>query len=104
MLDELIKNIIKETVTITIQMMEDSNINKTYIPEVMNVKQLAEYIGMSTQWVYEHVKELPHEKRGRKLIFTRIEIDNWRQLQREKKEYYQKSIMVPNINKKHKVT
>lgn len=94
MLEELIKSIVSETVKKTLLelgALEQSNKNA---PETMTVKQLAEYLGMSVQWCYEHTKELPHEKRGRKTLFIKSEIDQWRQEQRAVKEEKKRKINV----------
>ncbi len=86
MLDELIKKIIEDTVLMTLEKTGALDINKPQTPDTMTVKQLALYLGMSEQWVYEKTKELPHEKRGRKTLFIKSEIDEWREQQREEKE------------------
>jgi len=86
MLEDLIKQIIKETVMLTLEKTGTLEISKTQTPDIMTPQQLAEYLGMSVQWVYEKTKELPHEKRGRKTLFVKSEIDEWRQQQREEKE------------------
>lgn len=87
MLDELIKSIVSETVKQTLQELGALEQRNQDVPDTMTVKQLALYLGMSEQWVYEHTKELPHEKRGRKTLFIKSEIDEWRQQQREEKEF-----------------
>jgi len=86
MLDELIKSIVSETVKQTLQELETLDQRKQQAPDIMTTQQLADYLGMSVQWVYEHTKELPHEKRGRKTLFIKSEIDEWREQQREEKE------------------
>lgn len=82
MLDELIKSIILETVKLTLQELKTSSLNNSKVSETLTPKQLAEYLGMSESWVYQHTKELPHEKRGRRTLFIKSEIDEWRQNQR----------------------
>lgn len=46
----------------------------------MDVKALAAYLGVSTQWVYEKVqyKRIPHAKMGKLLRFDKAMIDQWR--------------------------
>jgi len=45
--------------------------------EIMSVKQLAKYLGVSTVWIYLHYREkIPHFRLGRKLIrFYKTKID-----------------------------
>ncbi len=46
---------------------------------LLGVKELAEYIGVSIQWVYERVqlKEIPYIKVGKHLRFRKSDIDGW---------------------------
>lgn len=85
MLDELIKSIVAETVKQTLQELGALDQRNQNVPDTMTVKQLAQYLGMSEQWVYEKTKDIPHEKRGRKTLFIKSEIDEWRNNQREEK-------------------
>ncbi len=43
--------------------------------KVLDVEALAEYLGVSVKWIYNHVHELPHFKRGGVLRFKKTEID-----------------------------
>ena len=48
--------------------------------EVMNLKQLCDYLELSSSHIYKltGTKEIPHYKRGgKKLYFNKYEIDNW---------------------------
>lgn len=96
MLDELVKSIVKESVRQTLQELGALDKGKQNIPETMTVKQAAEYLGMSTQWMYEHTKDLPHEKRGRKTIFNKSELDDWRKEQKAVKEELKQQIIHVN--------
>jgi len=103
MLDELIKTIVFETVKQTLEQLGALDQRNQDVPDTMTVKQLAKYLGMSEQWVYEKTKELPHEKRGRKTLFIKSEIEEWRQQQREEKEARkQKTIKICSNNKASK--
>lgn len=86
MLEEAIKSIVTETVKQTLQELGALQQTNHSVPETMTVKQLVEYIGMSESWVYQNTKNIPHEKRGRKTLFIKSEIDEWREQQRESKE------------------
>lgn len=96
MLDELIQSIVKESVKQTLKELGAFDKENQNIPETMTVKQAAEYLGMSVQWVYEHTKELPHEKRGRKTLFNKSEIDEWREEQRAAKAELKQQIIHVN--------
>lgn len=86
MLDDLINDIIDKTVEkaviCTLNKIKGYDYGSN-IHEVMNTKQLSEYLGVSVQWVYKNVKEIPHEKRGKKIIFRKSDIDNWIQHKNE---------------------
>jgi len=44
-----------------------------------DVQELAEYLSVSTQWIYERVqlKEIPHIKVGKHVRFKKSDIDHW---------------------------
>ncbi len=46
---------------------------------LLGVKELAQYLGVSVQWVYERVqlKEIPYIKVGKLLRFRKSDIDGW---------------------------
>jgi len=46
---------------------------------LLEVKELAQYLGVSTQWIYERVqlKEIPYIKVGKLLRFQKSDIDRW---------------------------
>ena len=46
---------------------------------LLGVKELAQYLGVSVQWVYERVqlKEIPHIKVGKHVRFKKSDIDHW---------------------------
>lgn len=50
----------------------------------LTVKQLSQYIGLSSQWVYNNIKNLPHINIGNKPLFKKSEIDNYLERYREK--------------------
>ncbi|MBI5739630.1 MAG: helix-turn-helix domain-containing protein [Nitrospirae bacterium] len=41
----------------------------------MTVKQLSQYIGLSTQWIHNNLKDIPHLNLGNKPLFKKSEID-----------------------------
>ena len=53
--------------------------NNITTDNVMNVEQLANYIDLSKSHIYKKTstREIPHYKRGKKLYFSKQEIDKW---------------------------
>lgn len=94
MLEETIQKIIEETVFATLKGIGVLDQSKQDAPETMNPAQLAQYLNMSESWVYQHTKELPHEKRGRKTLFIKSEIDEWRKVQRTAREEKHSKVVV----------
>lgn len=47
--------------------------------ELMNVKELAQYLKRKESWIYEkvHKKEIPFQKASRFLLFKKKDIDLW---------------------------
>lgn len=85
-LDDLLKKVVEEAVMLTLDKVCPLKENNNPIPNTMTTEQLAVYLGMSIQWVYKHTNELPHLKMGRKTLFLKAEIDEWRKEKREAKE------------------
>lgn len=50
--------------------------------KIFTVATLAEYLGMEKDWVYSHIKEIPHHKVGRFPRFRKREIDKWLEARR----------------------
>ena len=44
---------------------------------MFDVKRLAEYMGMSPQWIYNNKSKLPHVNINNKPLFRKSEIDRW---------------------------
>ncbi|GAN33479.1 MAG: DNA-binding protein [Candidatus Brocadia sp. AMX2] len=55
------------------------NSNHPKSDELMNVKELAQYLKVKESWVYEKKlkKEIPFLKAGRFLLFKKKDIDLW---------------------------
>ncbi|RLL45484.1 DNA-binding protein [Oceanobacillus piezotolerans] len=47
--------------------------------EVMNVKEIADYLGLHTDTVYDLVRDnaIPHFKIGKRILFSKEAIENW---------------------------
>jgi len=53
--------------------------NNAASDNVMNVEQLANYLDLSKSHIYKKTssKEIPHYKKGKKLYFSKQEINQW---------------------------
>lgn len=85
MLDDLINDIIDKTVekAVICTLEKIKGEYSSNVKEVMNTKQLSEYLGVSLQWVYKNSKQIPHERRGKKIIFRKSKVDDWIQHKNE---------------------
>ena len=45
--------------------------------QVFGVKELALYLGQKPSWIYAHIEEIPHVKKGGLLMFKKSLIDKW---------------------------
>ncbi len=45
--------------------------------KVFGVRELAQYLGQKPSWVYAHISEIPHTKKGGFLMFKKSAIDKW---------------------------
>ena len=54
-------------------------IEKTKTSNVLNLKQLSDFIGFSVSSIYKKTsqRDIPHYKQGKKLYFNKEEIENW---------------------------
>ncbi|MDI6760881.1 MAG: helix-turn-helix domain-containing protein [Candidatus Brocadiaceae bacterium] len=51
--------------------------SKDQTDKVFNVKELAQYLGQKPSWIYAHIGEIPHVKKGGLLMFKKSLIDKW---------------------------
>jgi len=77
MLREEVRTALKECQST--QKVEDEN-------DLMTIEELAEYINMAVTSIYGliHRRQLPHIKRGKRLIFEKSKITEWLQSGRQK--------------------
>jgi excisionase family DNA binding protein len=56
----------------------NNNVKNTY-PEIMGVKELADYLKVSTSYVYKMTSsnQIPHSKNGKKLYFNKEKVTEW---------------------------
>lgn len=45
--------------------------------QVFGVKELAEHLSQKPSWIYAHIGEIPHVKKGGLLMFKKSSIDKW---------------------------
>ncbi len=47
--------------------------------EILNLEKAAVYVGISKSTIYKYTstKEIPHFKRGKRLFFKKVELDEW---------------------------
>ncbi|MGB6268155.1 MAG: helix-turn-helix domain-containing protein [Olleya sp.] len=58
---------------------KDTKNGGVIIPEIMNVKEVANYLSVTPSAIYKYTsaREIPHAKRGKRLYFNREEINAW---------------------------
>jgi excisionase family DNA binding protein len=47
--------------------------------EILNLEMASTYVGISKSTIYKYTstKEIPHFKRGKRLFFKKVELDDW---------------------------
>ncbi|MBL4905771.1 MAG: helix-turn-helix domain-containing protein [Flavobacteriaceae bacterium] len=57
----------------------DYNIETSRVAEIMTLKQLSDYSSISKSFIYKLTspRKIPHSKRGKRLYFSKSEIDEW---------------------------
>jgi excisionase family DNA binding protein len=47
--------------------------------EILNLEMASAYVGISKSSIYKYTstKEIPHFKRGKRLFFKKVELDDW---------------------------
>lgn len=74
-IEEMIANTVKE---VLVELLEELK-PKSNAKEVMNAKEVGQYLNMSESWVrQEKMNGLPHFYLGNKLLFNKEDIDKWR--------------------------
>lgn len=73
------KQIVKESLTETIQENISNRDTSSGHPEFMNVTQASEFLGLAVNTLYEKTckRTIPHLKRGNRLMFKRSELIKW---------------------------
>ncbi len=45
--------------------------------EVMSTRQIADFLGVSSGWVYRHRGEIPHRQVGSRVLFHKPTVEQW---------------------------
>ena len=69
-----------------------------YPPRYMNIEEAAEYLRMPIGTIYNKIKEIPHEKVAKRLVFTDRGLSRW-----VKRNKTQGSMKIPIESKLKKV-
>lgn len=74
-----IEAIVQRMVEVFRPILADLVSQHTKSDELMNVKELAQYLKAKDSWIYEkvHKKKIPFLKAGRFLLFKKKDIDQW---------------------------
>ena len=74
-IEEMIANTVKE---VLVELLEELK-PKSNAKEVMNAKEVGQYLNMSESWVRQQkMNGLPHLYLGNKLLYNKEDIDKWR--------------------------
>ncbi|MGR3219493.1 MAG: excisionase family DNA-binding protein [Candidatus Anammoxibacter sp.] len=73
--NELVDAIVKRVVAQIAPLLNNSHDSKG--DDLMDVVSLAEYLRVQKDWIYAHVKDIPHYKVGRFPRFKRKTVDKW---------------------------
>ncbi len=74
-IEEMITQTVKEVLVDILEELKP----KSNAKEVMNAKEVGQYLNMSESWVrQERMNGLPHFYLGNKLLFNKEDIDQWR--------------------------
>ena len=102
MLEEYIKSIVHEAVKTTLKELGATKNDKSEAPEIMDTKQLAKYLNMSTSFIYQN-KDIPCNRIGKKLTFSKNDVDAWLEAKKEDKLPINKTVVKANKNKIYKI-
>ena len=58
---------------------ENNKVLQVSSPEILNLNQATEYLSLSKSTLYKFTskREIPHFKKGKKIYFRKIELDEW---------------------------
>ncbi len=102
MLEDLIKQIVEQAVIQTLEKIGATDINRNDLPQIMNVKQVSEYLNVSTSYIYQN-KDIPCNRIGKKLTFSKNDVDAWLEAKKEDKLPINKTVVKANKNKIYKI-
>ena len=75
----VIRGIVGDSETIKSNKMEKKKTEANVTKLLMNIDDLSVYISRKKSWIYQNIREIPHNKNGQKgnLYFHKNEIDKW---------------------------
>ena len=56
---------------------DDELLDLMYPPRLMNIEEAAEYLRVPVRTIYQKINEIPHEKVGKRLIFSDRALMRW---------------------------
>ena len=56
---------------------DDELLDLMYPPRLLNIEEAAEYLRIPVNTLYQKVSEIPHEKVGKRLVFTDRALMRW---------------------------
>ncbi|GEM_PF-3273724 len=77
-MEEYLKKLITECLEPLNEKLDNLESTGVHYKPVMNVKEVAEYIGMSTSWINQNIDDIPCFRLGSRLMFNKEDIDKWR--------------------------
>ena len=72
---------------------DDELLDLMFPPRCMNIEEAAEFIRMPISTLYTKVNEIPHEKVGKRLVFTDRGLMRW--MRRSGRQVSEKPIEIP---------
>ena len=56
---------------------DDELLDELYPPRYMSIKEAADYLNLPVNTIYAKIREIPHEKVGKRLLFTDRGLSRW---------------------------
>jgi len=77
-MEEYLKKLITECLEPINEKLDNLENTGVHYKPVMNVKEVAEYLGMSKGWVDKNMDDIPCFRLGNRPMFNKEDIDKWR--------------------------
>ena len=56
---------------------DDELLDELYPPRYMSIQEAADYLNLPVNTIYAKIREIPHEKVGKRLLFTDRGLSRW---------------------------